>query len=326
MESARIFQTLPPSRAEEPWVNGVDAVSSTSGPLPETTQPTSEIHEVPLQDGSGRNTDAGAGLSATGSTVSGSPCTCHGVDMPGVGVRHLSSCPMAQSASGSTHGPAVARGRAYVAGETPEALHRFLDEECGDLTGASFDAVERARIADSAAGERKTRRDELLTHLLIAARIKAQRDLQRVPNFADRAGVICAECKQFGVGAHVEHLATCGTGRILGVLADLCETVASNRKEAAAGGEVERAGDGILSRVPGVATVSDICDFSVICGRCAERNRSWLAAAIEQAGAPLRMNQIGLIEGSAMRVYTHCCPDLSANLLKAVMQCEGGAL
>jgi hypothetical protein len=135
------------------------------------------------------------------------PCTCIGVDVPGVGHRHSVDCP---------------RGRIwpYAAAVSP------------------FELVD---LGDSYL-EEENRRNALLIKLLFASRALAKSRLVPMDESDSRSGNFCLEC---GMGEHLgvqPHTATCLTGGVLSVIAELVRPFSvknSNEKEEALVSEPE---------------------------------------------------------------------------------------
>lgn len=103
---------------------------------------------------------------------------------------------------GADASSAVVRGRAYVAGEVPEPLRSFLDDDTADL---------------------RDRRERLFAQLIFAARELAVAQIEP----ADGAeAAFCTECVCEAMdGGAIAHEPACRVGRVLQVLVDLVATL-----------------------------------------------------------------------------------------------------
>jgi len=173
---------------------------------------------------------------------------CVGVDMPGIGHTHGPDC------------PAMAR-RAQL----PETLADFASESaCRDAAQVLGKEV-RELIAEidasiSAIDARRTARESLFAQLLFAARDLAERNLRPSHVLAEYKGeeirtAGCSECFMSEHLGRLQHTATCKTGRVLRIVADLMTSVDfdrpsfdPNKKEATPDGETGRVDDGIRPR------------------------------------------------------------------------------
>jgi hypothetical protein len=134
-------------------------------------------------------------------------------------------------------------GQPYTDGFASETLRRFLDGESLhiEISAAEFEGIRRLELAES-------KRERLLCQLMFASKDLAGSQIE--PADGDEPA-FCTECVEDERGGHIAHLTTCRTGRVLGIIRDLADTLPEfnpNRKEAAPDGETGRAGDGIRPR------------------------------------------------------------------------------
>ncbi len=236
---------------------------------------------------------------------------CVGVDMPGVGHTHAPDC------------PAMAR-RAKL----PAALADFVSEppcrEFPSLVGkAAAELLAEINAGLSALNERRNQRERLFAQLLFAAR-----DLAEVNLFSGHLARTCTECGKLEELGRMQHINTCKTGRVLGIVANLVSTLdfdpfKPTEKEEAPDGETSRAGDGIRPRGLTVRT----------CLRCGarglqDRGYAWITHDPQNYVdlSLLGLNQCVLATPNGKQVlYTHCCPPDSVQSKgdKKVEPCDG---
>jgi len=221
---------------------------------------------------------------------------CQGVDVPGVGHTHSPEC------------PAMAR-RAKL----PEPLRSFVTDEAAFIAARQIAQETRELIAEihdkmSGMEARRDRRETLLAELIFASRALAQRNIQRglSARFADPLGpelTSCAECLMVEHQGRLPHTATCRTGRVLRIQADLIDTLYTHftGKEHAPEGEKVCAGDGI--RLRGLT--------DLVCLKCGARGGpdwKWEPCLNEANLELLGLNQVAKKAGlTDFAIYTHLC-------------------
>ncbi len=133
---------------------------------------------------------------------------CAGIDLPGIGLCHALDCPAAARFAVGLR--ATAPGRGVVPGEVPPALRNHL-------------------------------RDGLLISLMFAAHHLAKSLIVTRHNFGGVASQICFEYRFESLHGVLDHTASCKTGRVLRLIADLEAhrefELNSLRKEAASASE-----------------------------------------------------------------------------------------
>lgn len=217
---------------------------------------------------------------------------CVGSDLPGVGFVHSADCPCTSSP--------VRSGRGSVDGEVP--VPQPLRNLAG---GVTYDS--------DLSAENLERRDGLMAQLVFAARALAARNLIDVSPFDARFSLAeprirCAECHMEEHAGKLVHTATCRTGRVSGIIADLMKTLDVNPTEKeAAEGETGCVGDGIRPR-----GLSDR-----VCLRCGVRGGVW--SAEQRPESEVALSLLGLnqcvtasADGKGHTLYTHRCESLSS--------------
>ena len=179
-----------------------ETVDSPVGSHPFPGEPGAGADRVasPADAGCGDGEPSAAAADVHRKAYRGEPC-CRGVDMPGVGTVHAPDC---------------AAGMPF-----PKAFAAFVDGEADKLVSATQRSLDR-----------------LLCELPFAARDLAQQNIRRELGITDRGGhrivSACRECACAEDKGRLEHASTCVTGRVLGLIDELCRLQGEAGKELAA--------------------------------------------------------------------------------------------
>jgi hypothetical protein len=218
---------------------------------------------------------------------------CAGIDVPGLGHIHAPGCLAMKRAS-----------------QLPEPLQSLLGEEQGDVAFVRLTA--RDFMEMRAIEVRGAECDRLLAQLIFAARDLARQNLlpqcDAPRDLAAAVPIRCRECEMSEHLGELRHGSTCRTGRVLGIIEKLCQSLESNpnEKEAAEGEDVSLAGDGIRPR-----GLSDLA-----CIKCGARGGlGWTWEPVKGAVdlSLLGTNQLAKRAGVGYQaIYTHDCESAAA--------------